>query len=289
MRFGTNRLVMFGVAVFFCIGLIALSASGLLGPVQGIVTIPITFAQSAISGVTHQISNAVNTLANFQSLQAQNEQLEHALVSFQAEIVELREVKADYDRVVALLNYKNKSDNAGRQYVAATVIGRDTTGLLRSITIDRGTRDGLSAGMPVVTELGLVGRISAITSTNAQVTLITDPSSYVNVRLQKSRTEGRIVGGSVVGTSSGDLRMTFIPLKETVSDDEVVVTSGIGGNFPRGLTIGQVTSSRLDDSKLFQEAEVRSLIDFNRLEIVLVITNFEPLDTSAFGTPAPVP
>ncbi len=287
MRSGSNRLIVFGVALFICIGLIALSASGLLGPVQNLVTIPVSLAQRAISGITRQISNTVNTLANFQSLQAQNEQLEHALVSFQAEIVELREVKADYDRVVALLNYKNKSDNAGRQYVAATVIGRDTTGLLRNITVDRGTRDGLAIGMPVVTELGLVGRITTVTSLSAQVTLVIDPSSYVNSRLQKSRAEGRIVGGSVSGTASGDLRMTFIPLKETISDDEVVVTSGIGGNFPRGLTIGQVTSSRLDDSKLFQEAEVRSLIDFNRLEIVLVITNFEPLDTSAFATPVP--
>src|SRR5258708_4504345 len=143
---------------------------------------------------------------------------------------------------------------------------------------------GLQIGMPVMTELGLVGRIFRVAATNAQVQLVTDINSYVNARLQASRGEG-----SIVGTAAGALRMTFIPLADQVADGDSVVTSGLGGNFPRGIIVGQVTNSRLDDTKLFQEAQVRSLVDFNRLEIVLAVTSFQPVDLSAFATPTPVP
>jgi rod shape-determining protein MreC len=275
-------LAVFGVAVFLCVILIVVSASGILGPAQGLIAVPFSWAQGAISSGISRINTLANQLSNLQSLQDQNTQLEHALVNFQSEIVDLRQIKADYNRVVALLNYKDHSGIAGGQFTTARVIARDTTGLLRSVLIDHGQRDGLNVGMPVVTELGLVGRISAVTAVSAQVTLITDTNSYVNARLQSTNGEG-----SVVGTASGDLRMTFIKLTDTVNDNDLVVTSGIGGNFPRGLTIGQVTSSRLDDSQLFKSADVRSLIDFNRLDFVMVITNFQPFDLSAFATPTP--
>ena len=284
MRPESSRLVTFAVAMFICMGLIVFSLSGLFGPVQSVLAIPITFAQRLVSSASDSINIASAQLANLQNLQSENEALQRALVRYQAEIVELREIKADYDRIAALLNYKDRTGISARQYIPAAVIARDTTGLLRTITIDHGQRDGLAIGMPVVTELGLVGRISAVTSVSAQVLLITDTTSFVNVRLQKTGGEG-----SAVGTAGGDLRMTFVKLGDTITADDLVVTSGIGGNFPRGLTIGQVSGSRLDDSRLFQEAEVRSLIDFNRLNTVLIITNFEPFDVSAFGTPVSSP
>ncbi len=282
MRTGPSRLIVFGVAVFICVALIAVSVTGLLGPIESLLSIPLTLFQGTTSNVTHGVNKLVNDATDVQSLQQRNADLERALINFQSEIVELREIKADYTRISALFDYRMA--NANRQYLAATVIGRDTTGLLRSIIIDHGSRDGITVGMPIVTELGLVGRVYRVTASNAQVQLVTDTNSYVSARLQTSRAEG-----SIVGTAGGDLRMMFIPLGDQVKDGDSVVTSGIGGKFPRGIVIGQVTNSRLDDTKLFQEAQVRSLVDFGRLEIVLVITNFQPLDLSAFATPTAVP
>jgi rod shape-determining protein MreC len=282
MHTGPSRLIVFGVAVFICVALIAVSVTGLLGPIESLLSIPLTLFQGTTSDVTHGVNKLVNEAADVQSLQQRNADLERALINFQSEIVELREIKADYTRLAALFDYRMA--NADRQYLAATVIGRDTTGLLRSIIIDHGSRDGITVGMPVVTELGLVGRVYRVTASNAQVQLVTDTNSYVTARLQTSRAEG-----SIVGTAGGDLRMMFIPLGDQVTDGDSVVTSGLGGKFPRGIVIGQVTNSRLDDTKLFQEAQVRSLVDFGRLEIVLVVTNFQPLDLSAFATPTAVP
>jgi rod shape-determining protein MreC len=280
MRSGPSKIVVLGVAVFLCILLIGGSVIGLLGPFESIAAIPLGFLQSLTSGVTHRVTNTVNDMNDVQALKQHSADLERALVNFQAEIVELREVKADYQRISALLNFRDA--NAGMQFLTATVNGRDTTGLLRSITLDRGSRDGVTVGMPVVTDLGLVGRVYRVTATNCQVELVTDTNSYINSRLQSSRGEG-----SVVGTASGDLRMTFIPLGDEVKEGDSVVTSGIGGKFPRGLLLGQVTNTRLDDTKLFQEAQLRSLVDFNRLEIVMIITSFQPADLSSFASPTP--
>ncbi|HVO43542.1 MAG TPA: rod shape-determining protein MreC [Aggregatilineales bacterium] len=282
MRSASNRLIAFGVAVFLCVILMSASLSGVLGPVEGLASIPIGLVQGVSRGVTNQVTSFANNLSQIQSLQQRNAELERAAVNFQAEIVELREVKADYDRLAKLLNYKDA--NADKTFLPATVIGRDTTGLLRSLTLDRGTRDGVKIGMPVVTDLGLVGRIYRVSATNAQVQLITDNNSYVNTRLQTTRGEGEVTG-SVTGTAGGDLLMTFIPLTSKIQEHDSVVTSGLGGNFPRGLLVGQVESWRADDSRLFQEARVRSLVEFNGLEIVLIITSFQPVDLSAFGNP----
>jgi len=282
MRTGTSRLIIFGIVLFICLGLIAASLAGLLRPFEGLVSVPLGFLQGASNGVTTRVTKLVNNISDAQSLQQRNAELEQALVNFQSEIVDLREIKADYPRLAKLLDYKNA--NPDQQVLASNVIGRDTTGLVRTLTLDRGTRDGLQVGMPVLTELGLVGRIYRVAATNSQVLLVSDTNSYVNALLQTSRGEG-----SIVGTASGDLLMTFIPLDQEVKDGDSVVTSGIGGKFPRGLLIGQVTNSRRDDSQLFQEAQVRSLVDFNRLEIVLVVTSFTPADLSAFATPTPAP
>ncbi|MEP7285687.1 MAG: rod shape-determining protein MreC [Chloroflexota bacterium] len=282
MRSGSSRLIIFGVAVFICLILIGISVTGILSPVEALLSVPLGLLQGASSNVTNRASTVFNNISDYQTLQQRNAELEKALVNFQQEIVELREIKADYPRLSSLVGYKNEFPD--RQYLAASVIGRDTTGLLRTIIIDRGTRDNLAVGMPVVTELGLVGRIFKVAATNAQVQLVTDLNSYVNVRLQKSRAEG-----SLVGTASGDLRITFIPLTDEVDQSDSVVTSGIGGKFPTGIAVGQLINSRLDDTNLFQEAQVRSYIDFNRLEIVMVITNFQPLDLSSFATATPAP
>ena len=282
MRSGAGRLILLGIAIFICLALIFASLTGLLRPFEQVASVPLGVLQGASNGVTNKVSSLVNNISDYQSLQQRNAELERALVNFQSEIVELREIKADYPRLAALLNYKTA--NLDNQFLAATVIGRDTTGLVRTITIDRGTRDGLQVGMPVLTELGLVGRVFRVAATDAQIQLVTDVNSFVNARLQTSRAEG-----SIVGTAAGDLRMTFIPLADNVTDGDSVVTSGLGGNFPRGIVIGQVQNVQLDDTKLFQVAQVRSLVDFDRLEIVMVVTGFQPVDLSAFATPTPVP
>jgi rod shape-determining protein MreC len=215
-------------------------------------------------------------LSEIQTLRQRNADLEEALAQFQTELVELREISSDYQRLTGLLDYTTAVTN--QEFVTADVIAVEppNTGI-RAISINRGARDGLAVGMPVVTGQGLVGRVMDVSANASRVLLVNDQRSSVSSRLQTSRVEG-----STIGLPGGGLRMTFIPLDAPVQEGDLVITSGLGGNFPADMVIGQVTSVRDLEFELFQEAEVRSLINFDTLEFVLVVTSFQPIDLSVF-------
>lgn len=275
-RVRSNRLVFLGVCLLICLGLIVASRLGVLGPVRGIAAAPLNFITGIFNRITLGVVNGADDFADAETLRERNADLETALARFQAELVELREVASDYQRIAALLEYTSTKQQ--QEFVAANVIATaDPNALLRTIVIDKGARDGLTVGMPVVTELGMVGRIINVSANASRILLITSPSSAISGRLQTSRDEG-----SVIGQPSGDLRMTFIPLDARVQEGDIVITSGLGGNLPPDIVIGQVISVQQLQYELYQEAVIRSLNNFDTLEIVLVITNFQPVDLSIF-------
>jgi rod shape-determining protein MreC len=159
------------------------------------------------------------------------------------------------------------------QYLGARVIGLDPSPFLHYVIIDKGSDHGLRRGMPVVTSEGLVGRVAAVLSGAARVQLITDPASSVNVRLQPSE-----VDATLRGSLTGDLGLELIPQDVEVLPGNLILTSGLGGNYPPNILIGQVSSVRQRATDLFQSASVQPAVDFARTSIVLVITNFRPVD-----------
>jgi rod shape-determining protein MreC len=129
--------------------------------------------------------------------------------------------------------------------------------------------------MPVVTDQGLVGRVDAVIADAARVQLITDPASRVNVRLQNAEEEA-----SLVGSVTGDAILELIPQDTNIETGDLVLTSGLGGGYPPDLIVGQVVNIRSRDFDLFQQATIQPVVDFNRLQVVLVIVNFKPVDIS---------
>ncbi|MCY3834169.1 MAG: rod shape-determining protein MreC [Chloroflexi bacterium] len=258
-----------------CAGLIALSVSGLLTPIEGLVAAPL----NGLSGLFNRLSLSLNEtfeeLNNLGRLRERIAALEEQLARRQVESITLRESASDYVRLKNLLAYTSPLED--QEFLPADVIAVEQTGIARSIIINRGARDGIGIGMPVTTELGLVGRVIRVSANAAQVQLINDENSAVSSRLQATRAHG-----SIIGQASGVLRLTMVDLDEVIEQGDLVITSGLGGNFPPDIVVGQVTSVRQFEFELFQEAEVRSLLDFDTLELVLVITSFEPIDLTVF-------
>ncbi len=275
-----NRILILALCLLFCLALVGLSRAGLLSPLEEVASIPLNAVTGLLNRATLGLTGGVSDFTQFQSLQARNAALEDALARYQAELIELREIARDYERLAELLDYTGTA--ASQEFVSADVINVDQTGLRRSITINRGTRDGIAAGMPVVTDQGLVGRVLDISANAARVLLVTDRDSAVSARLQTSRAEG-----SLRGQLSGNLRLTLIPSGEAVTVGDLVLTSGLGGNFPPDIVIGQVASRRQFQFELFQEAEVIRFNDLDALEIVLVMTSFEPVDPGIFTESGP--
>lgn len=277
MRPPSPRNLLAAILVLTSLALLVLSLSGFLTALQGTAMRPVAAAQEWIAVRATALRNLLAAPGDVVSLRQQNAELQSEVARLQREVVTLREQAAEAEILGGLLNYARSQPDS--RYLAANVIGRDVSPYLRSIWIGSGTDDGVARGMPVVTERGLVGRIVEAFPTAARVQLITDPQSAVNVRLQDSRADG-----VTVAQANGELWMDQISQGIEVAPGELVLTSGLGGGYPPDILVGQVSSVRTRDFELFQQAVLQPGVDFEDLEIVLIITSFQPLPVEAGGS-----
>lgn len=252
-------------------GVLALALSGSLGFISTGFNSFLVTTQTWVSTRFVAIQEFLTVPRDVVALRQRNAELEAELARLQAQVVQLQSQVADTQALAALVNFSRA--NPENAYTAASVIGRDPSPFLRYIIIDRGSNAGLLRGMPVVTDQGLVGRVDAVIGSAARVQLITDPTSAVNIRLEKADKEAVLAG-----TIAGDLTLDLVPQDVALEVGDVVLTSGLGGNYPADLIVGQVLSVRKRDSDLFQQAFIQPVVDFAQLKIVLVITDFRPVN-----------
>ena len=270
----SNRTLVFYVLAAISIVLLILSSSGYLAPVEGLLNGVSRPFLIAFNGLGRQASNAFTTLRDFRTLRSANQQLQAQVNTLTIDNLRLKEVEAENQRLRELLRFAQLNplyDFRGGQ-VIARVTSTGPSNYLKTITIDLGTQHGIQPGMPVVTERGLVGRIQKVGPSSATVLLITDPGSGVQALVQRNRLVG------VVDGRAGSLPvLDFIPQDGDLSIGDLIITSGLGGTFPKNLVIGQVVEVHQRDYEMFQQATLRPTVDFDKLEFVLVITNFKPL------------
>jgi rod shape-determining protein MreC len=173
------------------------------------------------------------------------------------------EIGAENERLRSLLALR---DEMPRDAVAARIAGADVGGLFRTVTLNKGERDGIEKGMAVIAADGVVGRIVATSPHASRVLLAVDPSSGVDALVQRTRARGIVEGGSEAGC-----RLKFVKRREELLVGDRVITSGLDGIFPRGVAIGRIVGVPRDDRGLFQTAEVEPAVDLERLEEVLVV------------------
>ncbi len=271
MRNLFSRSVQTTILFLVVAGILALALSGSLGFISNNFNNILVSAQSWVSSRFLAIQDFLTVPRDVVDLRRQNAALEADRARLQVLVVQLQQQVAETDALAALVNFSRSGPESS--YSAASVIGRDPSPFLRYIIIDKGSNNGIRRGMPVVTEQGLVGRVDAVISSAARIQLITDPGSAVNVRLEKAGREAVLVG-----TVSGDLSLELITQDIALEPGDVVLTSGLGGGYPPDLIIGQLLTVRKRDSDLFQQATVQPVVDFTQLKIVLIITDFRPVD-----------
>jgi rod shape-determining protein MreC len=269
-----NVPLLFVLLSLTIVGLV-LHETGNTQAVENLVLRPVTPVQDHLSNLANDFNDLVQTFRDVQGLRRRNEELQSLADSLMIENVRLRELESENETLRQLLQFTqaNPTYSYRAAEVVGHVIGQDPSNLLRYIIIDIGTGDGVAKGMPVVTDRGLVGRIVEASSRSSKVLMITDVSSSVNAIIQSSRATG-----IVEGKADGGLVMKYIPQPVTVNLGDIILTSGLGATFPKRLVIGQVTDIHKRDIELFQQAEIKPTVDFERLEVVLVITNFEPVE-----------
>lgn len=270
------------VLLLLAAGIMGLALGGYLTPLSRIILNPIVSAQTWLARRYHAVQSLITQPEDVTTLRQRNSQLEAENSRLQVQIVELQQQVAEAELLSTLVDYERR--HVENQYIAASVIARDVSPFMHYVIIDRGSDDGLRKGMPVVTQQGLVGSVVAVTAGAARVQLINDPGSSINVILQQSGVEA-VLNGQL----TGEIQVNMISQNSVVQPGDLVMTSGLGGNFPANIVIGQVVTIRNEASSLFQSASVQPAVDFSQLEIVLVITNFQQIDITPLipssGTP----
>lgn len=240
---------------------LASATRDLLAPIQRLVTM----AGREVSGFISFPVKLINVGKRNQVLEAKVSELEGKLSQYQ-------EIQQENVRLKQLLNFKN-SAAPNMSTIAATVIARDSGNWFGSIIVDAGSKDGVKKDMSVITPAGLVGRVIRVSSSTAEVLLVTDPRSGVGCMVQETRAPGVVEG--VAGTH-GELQMVHIPADMGPKKGDSIITSGYGSIYPKGIPIGTVEKSEKEKSGLFKMASIKPFVDLNRLEEVLIITSAHP-------------
>jgi rod shape-determining protein MreC len=272
MRDRLSRTISTTITFLITAGVLVLAFGGYARSASGAVTGSLVSVQDWFASRAQAIQEFLAAPGDLITLRARNLELEAQVSQLQTQVIDLQQRVSETTILAALVDFSRASPESS--YKAASVIGRDPSPFLHYIIINRGSNDGVQRGMPVVTNEGLAGRVDSVIADAARVQLITDPESSVNVHLRNADTDA-VLAGSV----TGDVGLQLISQDVSVEAGEIILTSGLGGGFPPDLIVGQVVNVRRLPAELFQEATVQPAVDFSRLQIVLVITNFRAINT----------
>jgi rod shape-determining protein MreC len=201
------------------------------------------------------------------NLERENRMLKEKIAQLQEENHRTNEIRLANERLRQLLQFREKNSPS---MVGAEVIGRDPSFWFKSVMIDKGERDGVKKGMAVISPAGVVGQVLKIAPDYATVLLITDYNSAVDCIVERSRAKA-----IVEGKGENQCHLKYLLRSEEVAVGDIVVTSGLGGNFPKGLMVGEVKKVDKKGHGVFQYAELMPSVDMTRLEEVFVV--MEPL------------
>jgi len=199
----------------------------------------------------------------YRSTYQENSLLKNQVDSLRRRITNQEEIFQENERLKKILSFKNKSSFS---LIAASVIARDPSNWDSAAVIDKGKIDGVRENMAVITELGLVGQVFEVGQNTSKIILLSDPNFNVAALLQRTREEGMISG-----TITGACRMRYLSLNSDVKTGDIVVTSGLSQEFPKGILIGAVTDSEDDTSGLSKNCLIQPAVNLSKLEEVLLV------------------
>ncbi len=287
----TRPLFSLFVLLVLSLSLIGLHQLGYLASAERFVLQFIAPLQQGTNRLVQGLRNIPPGLGDVQRLRRENAELQAQVARLRSLVIGLKEAENENRSLRDQLGFSQA--NPTYDLLPAQVIGRDPDNFVQTLMIDKGTRDGMREGKVVVAAgrvavpsgqsgstdsseqlvvQGLVGRVIEAGPNYARVLLISDWSSAVNVVAQGTQAEGLLVG-----QGRGSMMVKYVRQGERIAPGVVLLTSGLGGAFPRSLAVGVVTDVQSKDQATFQTGTVTPLIDLARLNIVFVIRSFDPI------------
>jgi rod shape-determining protein MreC len=223
--------------------------------------------QRGLSVFVKSVSDAWMRYIFLVGLEEENKILKKKINENKAELILYQEGYLEAQRLRKLLSLR---DDYNYHFFSARVIGREQAALSKTILINKGTVHGLKTGMPVIAPSGLIGRLVDVSWHASKVLLVIDESSNIDAIVQRTRTQG-----IVCGAGSRGCILKYISKTQDVKIGDIIISSGIGGVFPKGLLIGIVSHADQQNSGLFWVINIAPFVDFSKLEEVLVLASDE--------------
>ncbi|MGV8057865.1 MAG: rod shape-determining protein MreC [Smithellaceae bacterium] len=271
MFFFRNYKTIIFIVILLVTVLIVLSSSlkqkapaGLITKVVLEVASPV---QNVLTASVKAVSDAWSRYLLLVGIEEENRNLKKKIDDMKSQLILYQEGYLEAQRLRDLLALKNNYDFA---FVTARVIGRQQVALSKTVLINKGTASGIKTGQPVMAGPGLVGRVIDVSWHAAKVLPLSDESSNIDAIVQRNRIQGIIRGAG----SRGCL-LRYISKTQDVKEGDIIVSSGIGGVFPKGMMIGQVSLVDKQEAGLFLKINVTPAIDFSKLEEVVVLTSVD--------------
>ena len=219
--------------------------------------------QKTIGAVLSFPEDTLNAIKELQNLREEVKRLQVENQSLRLEVSNHQALESEKSRLEEVLALKSKMP---RKAKIARIIARDPSTWNRSFIIDAGATDGVQMDSPVISEQGIVGRVVEVTDKNSRVLMATDTVSSVSAIDVRSR-----VTGIVQGTGLNLLKLGYVSANEDVQKDDVIVSSGLGGTFPKGYALGSVLKKTPSDNGLTLEVEMAPAVDFAALDYVFIL------------------
>jgi rod shape-determining protein MreC len=223
--------------------------------------------QNTLNAAVKGISDAWSRYIFLVGLVEENKKLNKKINVLKTDLNLYQEGYLESQRLKKLLSIVDDTDH---DYIAARVIGREQASLSKVILINKGSAQGLAAGMPVLAQPGIIGRVTDVSWHSARVLLLIDESSNIDALVQRNRTQGIIRGAGSRGCI-----LKYVSKTQDVKEGDTIVSSGIGGVFPKGIIIGTVNHVDRQEAGLFLKISMTPAIDFSKLEEVLILSSKE--------------
>lgn len=271
-------VLVLGIVVAACLLLLTLQTRGNAAHAADALAFLTTPVQSAIARVNRAAVTVWSTYLDWKNVRAENRRLRDENQRLQVEALQVSETTTENQRLRRLLALQERLPITT---VSAEIIAREWGGWVRSLTVNRGRSDNVSRLAAVIAPDGLIGRVVEVRRGVSIIQVLTDPASTVGGHVVRTRTPG-----IVEGDPRGTMRLRYMAREGGgIRVGDLIVTSGAGGVFPRGIPVGRVRAIDDRGSALFHYAMLTPVVDFARVDEVLVLTGDTRQDVAtAFPT-----
>ncbi|MCY6485074.1 rod shape-determining protein MreC [Clostridium aestuarii] len=240
-----------------------------IGAAENGVGVTLNSVQGVVYNFNSKIKNSINFFVNYSDVKKENEKLRTDNIQLKDKAIKFDALQKENKRLRKMLNFKDQKSEY--EYLGCDIIGKSGNDWLEGFVINRGSNDGIKKRMVVITGEGLVGQVTSVGSNWAIVQSLVNENIAVAGLVNSTDENDGIVKGYRDSNDKLLAKLYYLPLDSKIKNEDTILTSGLGGLYPKGISIGTVIDIEEDKGKLVKNALIQPSVDFNKLQELFVV------------------